>query len=343
MFWTMGLVLAAAGGNGADQTPARCATIAALPVSWACVDTARGLVIAATRDRATQLAALATQGEARFRLRFATPAPSYAVVEMKDGAVDPRLDAELKQRRVAWRLPWLSEAAMAESYRTSVTRAVTAKAQAMALDADRTAALVQAALAQQAASVAPEALRTKEAGALPHELGHGWFTNAFWPDATARAGDHYGGPAADWMDETAAVMMEDDRLANSRRRQFRAIRAGSDADAKARLVDLSLFLSGGHRALPKIDLAGAKSGVQVLTGEEASRVAAVASTFYLQARLFADYVLARSGDPAAFRSAAQAFAAGKDTARWLADEGHRLHLPATTAALQRDWEAWLAS
>ena len=343
MIWTLTALLAAVAGPPADQRAARCATITALPVSWSCVETPRGVAIAATRDRATQLAALAKQGEGRFLLRFATPVPSYAVVEMKDGQVDPSLDAQLKQRRVAWRLPWLSEAAMAEGYRTSITRAVTAKAQAMGLDADRSAALVQAALAQQAAMIAPEALRAKEAGALPHELGHGWFINAFWPDATARVGDHYGGPAPDWMDETAAVMMEDDRLADSRRRQFRAIHASTDPEAKAKLVDLSLFLSGGHPAVPKVDLAGATSGVRVLTGEEASRIAAVAGTFYLQARLFADYVTARSGDPAAFRSAARAFAAGRDTARWLAEDGARLHLPTTAAALQRDWEAWLAT
>ena len=271
------------------------------------------------------------------------PVPSYAVVEMVDQSVDLRLDAALDARGVKWRLPWLSEAATSEAYRASIERAVTAKAQTMGLGAEQTAALARSALAQQADRFAPEALRAKEASALPHELGHGWLTKVFWPRAVAGSSDHYGGPAPDWLDETAAILMEDDALATSRRRQFTAIYRGPDAAARARLIDLSPFLSGGHPALPKIDLAGATAGVRVLTGAEAAGIVAAAGGFYLQARVFTDYVLARSGQPDAFRSAADAFASGKTLADWLANNGARLHLPTTIAAVQADWEAWLRS
>jgi hypothetical protein len=239
-------------------------------------------------------------------------------------------------------MPWLSEHDMAEGYRSSITRAVTAKATAMELDADRTAALVAAAIAQQADKIAPAALQAREAGALPHELGHGWFINAFWPDATVRTSDHYGGPAPDWMDETAAILMEDDAMATSRRTGFAAIYNGDDAAARTRLLDLTTFLSGGHPALPNLDTTTSTGRVRVLTGEEGARIAATARGFYLQARLFADYVLARSGNPAAFRSAADAFAKGQTTAAWLAANGARLHIPNTVAGVEADWRAWLA-
>lgn len=321
----------------------RCAAIESLiPQGWACLEADRGLIVAGSHDRAQRLATLAGEGAARFRLRFARAVPLFAIVETIDGQTDAKLDTALKAAGIDWRMPWLSEHDMAEGYRTSITRAVTAKAKAMQLDPDRTAALVAAAMAQQADKMSPATLQTREAGALPHELGHGWFINAFWPDAAIRASDHYGGPAPDWMDETAAVLMEDDAMANSRRTGFAAIYNGDDTAAKARLLDLATFLSGGHPALPKIDTTASSDRVQVLTGEEGARIAAAARGFYLQARLFADYVVARSGDPAAFRTAADAFARGRTTADWLAADGARLHIPTTIAGVQADWQAWLA-
>lgn len=337
-------IMAVAAALAGPAAPPACASLrAAVPAGWNCADTRHGMVIAGSAARAAQLAALATLGEQRFRRRFGLATPSYAVVEMRGMTADPSLMAELKRVGVRWRLPWLSEAAMIEAYSASITRGVTAKAQTMRLDAAQTATLVRAALAQQAARLSPESLRAREAGSLPHELGHGWFIQAYWAAAAVDGGGHYGGPAPDWMDETAAVLMEDDALADSRRRQFAAIYAGADAAARARLTDLTSFLSGGHPALPQLGQSAQTSGVRVLSGDEAGAIAAAAGTFYLQARLFADYVLERSGDPAAFRTAAAAFAAGKDTPEWLATVGKRLKLPTTVVALQADWDAWLRS
>ncbi|KQN25862.1 hypothetical protein ASE86_06600 [Sphingomonas sp. Leaf33] len=336
------MMLVAVLGDPAGARPTCAVIAAAVPAAWHCVQTSGGLIVAKGRERADALAALATQGETRFRTAFDRSAPSYAVIEMIDGRVDPALDALLARKGVVWRLPWLSETDMAEGYRGSIRRAVTAKAESLKFDAARTAAMVEAALAQQADRLSPEALRRKEAAALPHELGHGWFINSYWPKAEVRVSDHYGGPAPDWMDETAAVMMEDDATAATRRARFAEIYRGGDADAKAKLIDLSTFLSGGHPALPKIALPKDGARVQVLTGDEGARVAAAASGFYLQARLFADYVGARSGRRDAFRSVAEAFAKGQTTAQWLADSGTRSGLPTTVAGVQQDWERWLA-
>jgi hypothetical protein len=324
--------------------PARCdALAAAIPSTQRCLATPGGIIIAGSADRAAQLSRLAALGEARFEQRFGRKVPAYAVVETGDGSRNAALDAVLDKQGYVSRLPWLSPEAMANAYRASISRAVTAQAAARNLTAEQTRALIDSALSQQSAKWNPAKLADTETGTFPHELGHGWFIKAFWPAATATGGDHYGGPAPDWMDETAAVLMESDALAERRRSQFAAIYRGSDAEAKARLLDLGTFLSGGHPALPKLDLPEtSRTAVNVLTGEEAARVARVAGSFYLQARLFADYVLDRSGNPAAFRTAADAFAAGKDSAGWLGTSGARLHLPDTVAALQKDWEGWLA-
>lgn len=339
------ILLAAWIASGAEQAQASgCVAVRQVLASeQACVEAPHGIVIASGGARAEDLAKLASIAEARFVLRFRREVPRYAIVDTEDGVREPKLFAVLEQSGYVWRLPWLSPQAMASGYRASITRAVTAQAEAKGLGAEQAASLVTAALAQQAGKWAPSALREREAGTLPHELGHGWFIHAFWPDATAKSGDHYGGPAPDWMDETAAVLMEDDALADRRRQQFAAIYAGADSAARARLLDLSTFLSGGHPALPKLDLPPGSAGVRVLTGAEAAGIAAAAGGFYLQARLFADYILARSGDPAVFRLTAEALASGKTMPQWLVDAASGSHLPATPAALQQDWERWLAS
>ncbi|MEN3746931.1 hypothetical protein TPR58_07115 [Sphingomonas sp. HF-S3] len=332
-------------GTPAGQTsdPARCEAIReAIPPTQRCMPTPGGIVIAGSAERAAQLSRIATSGEGRFEQRFGRKVPAYAVVETGDGTQNAALDAILERRGYVSRLPWLSPEAMANAYRASITRAVTAQAASRNLTAAQTSALIESALAQQSAKWDPATLAELETGTLPHELGHGWFIKAFWPTSAPKAGDHYGGPAPDWMDETAAVLMESDALAEKRRRQFATIYSGSDAAARASLLDLGTFLSGGHPALPKLDPSTSGGSVNVLTGDEAARIAKAAGSFYLQARLFADYVLDRSGDPAAFRSAADAFAAGKDSAGWLAASGPRLRLPSDIPALQKDWEQWLA-
>lgn len=326
----------------AAPAPGCAAVQEALGEGRVCADIGPGVVIAGDRARADRLAAIARAAMTRFETSFDRSVPRFAIVETVDGALGATLEKALADAGFAWRMPWLSEGDMAGAYRASIERGVTAKAAALGLDADRTMQMVAAAWQQAADRLSPAALRKREAGALPHELAHGWFIHAYWPRAEARANDHYGGPAPDWMDEMAAVLAEDEAMADGRRAQFAAIHGGQNAAARARLLDLATFLSGGHPALPKIDVGAQKGRVGVLTGAEAAAIAQVAGTFYLQARSFADYLRARSGGSAAYRSAAAAFAGGKDTAGWLRDEGARLNLPTTIAGVERDWRAWAA-
>lgn len=333
------LMMSASGRDPAEG----CGSAAGLAGDRACADTPHGIVLAGSVERAKELAQIAATTESRFAVRFGRPVPRYAVVEGSDVTQNSPLFVNLERAGYTWRLPWLSPDAMTDAYKASITRAVLAQAKARDLGPEQTATLVNAALAQQADKWAPAAARAREAGTLPHELGHGWFIRAFWPSSQAKYSDHYGGPAPDWMDETAAVMMEDDALADQRRERFATLYRGSDTAAKARLLDLTAFLSGGHPALPKLDLPAGSSGVRVLTGPEAAGIAAAAGHFYLQARLFADYLVERSGDPAVFRSAADAFAGGHTTQQWLARSGPKYRLPTDISALDRGWREWVAT
>ena len=81
--------------------------------------------------------------------------------------------------------------------------------------------------------------------------------------------------------------------------------------------------------------------VKVLTGPEAQKFGAAAPLFYSQGRVFADYLLDRTGQPAVFASISEAFARGDSMDTWLAREGRSRGLPTSVAALDRDWRGWL--
>lgn len=337
-----------------------CATIAAVTATIGqCVDAPHGVVLAATTDRAAALAAIAAQGEERFARHFDRTPPRYALIE-GDGAFDPAIGDALAAAGYVWRFPWLSAKAQSDGMAASVRRAVEARAKAQGATAQATEAMVTAALAQQQARQTPEAIDRRERGVVPHELGHGWYMRGWWPEPPKAGGvkRQYGGPGPDWMDELAAVLMEDDVLTSERRSGF-ASRLEQGGSERERLLDLKTFLTTDHpmadRALtlpvaappagtaPQPGAPVTISRVGVMSGEEARSLATAGLLFYLQSRLFADYLIERAGPSRAFVTAADTFAAGGTTADWLARHGASLGIATDIDTLQSDWRAWVAA
>jgi len=342
-----------------DERPG-CATIAGIAAKVGqCADAPHGVVLAATEDRAAVLAAIAAQGEARFARHFGRNPPRYALIE-GDGAFDAAVGDALAAAGYVWRFPWLSAKAQSDGMAASVRRAVEARAKAQGATTEATEAMVTAALAQQQARQSPEAIDRRERGVVPHELGHGWYMRGWWPEPP-KAGEvkrQYGGPGPDWMDEVAAVLMEDDVLTAERRSGF-ASRLEAGGSERERLLDLKTFLTTDHpmagRALsvaaPALPAGTAPqpgapvtiSRVGVMTGDEARSLAASGLLFYLQSRSFADYLIERAGPSRAFVTAADTFAAGGTTADWLARHGASLGIATDIDTLQSDWRAWVAA
>ena len=334
-----------------------CATIRAITAKVGqCADTPHGVVLAATDDRAAALAAIAAQGEVRFARHFDRSPPKYALIE-GDGAFDAAIGDELAATGYVWRFPWLSAKAQSDGMAASIRRAVEARAKAQGATVEATEAMVTAALAQQQARQSPEAIDRRERGVVPHELGHGWYMRGWWPEVPKVEGakSQYGGPGPDWMDEVAAVLMEDDVLTAERRSGF-ASRLKAGGIERERLLDLKTFLTTDHpmagrsftMPAPTPPPAGAAasapvriSRVAVMSGEEARSLAASGLLFYLQSRLFADYLIERAGPSRGFVTAADTFAAGGTTAEWLARHGPSLGIATDIDALQADWRAWV--
>ena len=350
MKWTRqicaGLALWLAGGGTATAQDLCAQAFAAAPGKH-CIANPHGVVLAPEPAEAERMAAAVREGEVRFVRYFGRPPPRYAIVQ------DSRPE-ELRALNAAGfvrTLPWLTPAQFEAAGLESVRRGAQAQAAAQGLGAEQVAAVVQQAEARWRTQNTREAQLARDAGALPHEIGHGWYVQLYWPGTAMDRPGHYGGPGPDWLDETAAILMESDAFAADRRRQFEQVYRGTGAGPALggipvdELIDLRRFLTRDHpgRALQEGRRAPAGSGpqIRVLTGEEARSAARGAALFYLQGRMFADFLIDRTGDPTIFADIGAAFGRGRTIDQWLAERGPAFRLPATLDGLDAAWRTWL--
>lgn len=318
-----------------------------LPTLGALVCTADAAGFTYGRDAAAVRAMTEDVGVAReiYRTHFGRLPPPGAIVSAgTQQSVGAEENRSLRAAGARWVLPWIDAADRDRALEPKIRAAITQKMPGMseqAVDAAVARALASAAGGEQGAD-------TSIRSALRHELGHMWLIADRWPrrteeEAASRTDSHYGGPAPDWLDETAAVLMEDAAMTARRRELFGTIRRGGEPGE--RIVALADFVTMDHPLAAQVRARpDAKSGasITILSGEEARRLAAGSRAFYAQARVFADYLIARSGRPDVFAAIADAAAEGEDFASWLGRDGAGYGLPATLPALERDWLDWLA-
>ncbi|KPN19828.1 hypothetical protein AO715_07675 [Xanthomonas sp. Mitacek01] len=342
LFQSLAAVGACAMGCAAlAAPPTQCPALADLPALH-CVSNAQGWFYAGTPDAAADLAADASSVAMEFSRYFGRPAPRGAVIAAGTAqTISASTTDALKAAGATWQLPWLDGAERRDLQRSALEKQLRARLPD-ASDAD-IRARIDAAIPAQPATTQDATDRS----ALRHEIGHMALMRAFWPapSAQAAAAGHYGGPGPDWLDELAAVLMESDTMADSRRALL------GRPDASDHLRPLDVFFAQSHpmaAQLPALQAqatseAGAGGRVRVLSGEAAQRLAGNARWFYAQARGVADFLLASSDDPAVFGSIAAFLADGGDMDGWLAAHGKRYGLPTTVAALGAAWTQWLAA
>jgi len=188
--------------------------LAAAPVYSVCTETPHGVAMAMDQANADALARHASSGEARFRTYFARDISPYVVTSSP-----PALDrTALATAGFVHSLPWPDPEAFDQARRQGIETAARQFASSQGLGAAQADQIVARALTSGGAEGGKAAL---DAGMLPHELGHLWFTHAFWPMASqAEEGEsHYGGPGPDWLDELAAILLEDAPTTDRRRAQ----------------------------------------------------------------------------------------------------------------------------
>ena len=340
----------------ADGLSVACPDVAAGWDGVYCAGGSDGVVLAGTADRAKQLLDYASGGKTKFEKLFGRTAARYAIVEIPSDRLTEDRHTALRNAGFAVVLPWLSPEAYQKQVETSVRQTVESRLIESGMPESARQAAVAAALAQAKSQISPDAAAKRDGIAIPHELGHMWLIQAFWPDKIVDGGGHYGGPGPDWLDEMAAVLMEPADSAKRRTELFteryRAIRlamhqghATSDS-----LLDLKSYFSTVHpvaNAARELvskggsDPAGGGMTVRVLTGEEAKRFAGDGIRFYLQSLLASEYLVDRSGDPAVIGRIATAVANGQSFPDWLSKNKKKSVLPMSLDAMQADWLDWL--
>ncbi|SPU44488.1 Uncharacterised protein [Brevundimonas diminuta] len=309
-----------------------------------CAAADHGVALAASPAEAERLASYARAGEARFSTRFDRDIAPYVVV-----STPPLPDrAALNAAGFSHILPWPAPRAFDEAARRSIEQGARRFAASQNMSPAQTEEVVARALSQIPDAKAQAAL---DAGMVPHELGHLWFTAAFWPERAAAdaAPRHYGGPGPDWLDEAAAVILENEPTAAQRRDHFRALMKGEAVPAvgpingRAILLDLPGLLAREHPGLaravavaPELAVKGGV-GVSFTPAGAGPRPAALERVFYIQTRVFADYLIQTSGRPTILAEIAQAMADGRSFEDWLASDGAAHGLPSTLSALSDGW------
>ena len=347
------LLISVAASLTAPHAPAHasgslCARALAAAPGPSCAEAGRGVALAATPEEAQRLAGYAQAGEARFNAQFGRDIAPYVVISAPP--VPQR--AALSVAGFTHILPWPAPRAFDEAARRGVEQGTRRFAASQNMTPTQTEEVVARALSQIPDAKAQAAL---DAGMMPHELGHLWFTQAFWPQRPTTDADaprHYGGPGPDWLDEAAAVVLEDETTAAQRRDQFRALMRGETVpavgpvDGRALLLDLPGLLAREHPGLaravavaPEV-AAGGGIGVSFTPAGAGPRPAALERLFYIQTRVFADYLMQRSGRPAILADIAQGLAGGSSFEAWLTEQGAAHGLPTSVAALHSDWQAY---
>jgi hypothetical protein len=321
--------------------------LAAAP-DLSCAEAGRGVALAATPEEAARLAGYARAAEARFAAQFGRDIAPYVVISTPP--VPQR--AALSATGFTHILPWPALRTFDEAARRGVEQGTRRFAASQNMTPAQTEDVVARALSQIPDAKAQAAL---DAGMVPHELGHLWFTQAFWPQRASTDADaphHYGGPGPDWLDEAAAVVLEDEATAAQRRDQFRALMRGETVpavgpiDGRSLLLDLPGLLSREHPGLARAvaaapDVAASGGiGVSFTPAGAGPRPAALERVFYIQTRVFADYLIQTSGRPTILAEIAEALASGRSFEAWLTSQGAAHGLPASIPDLQKGWRAY---
>lgn len=301
MMMAMALALAAA-------TPDCAAVPVELRAGGVCVDGPGGIAIAADEPAARALLAQAAVGAARFRAAFGREPARYAIFLYDSPAGGHATRQALRGLGFVALLPMPSATLLAGRPPGGGTAGP---------------------------SAGGGTGEPRGANFVAHELGHGWYTAAFWADVPAPAGTmRYGSAAPDWLDEAAAMLMEDEDGARDYRQRFGDGRDPAHAGSTLPELSLAELTTMTHPAMAALVGRPAGAGPMV-------RVTSAPTLFYAQSRVFADYLIERSGDRRILAAVSQGLKARGGFDAWLAGDGARHRLAGSLAAMQQDWNAWL--
>lgn len=295
--------------------PSCARALAAVAGASACAASRHGIALAASQAEADRLMARAVGGEERFADVFGRPPSAYAVYAFPDPAAIAGAQQVLRQLGLPAFLP-VPSAGFLQRQRERMAAAAAGGGRIVM---------------RAPAGASDEPMDAEGENKIPHELGHLWYAQIFWADAPRRDGDRYGSAAPDWLDEIAAMMMESDTRTAIYRNRFTDSRDPARASDLPPEIPLAELVTMPHPVSASLPPPGQASGPIRLTSAP--------SLFYAQTRVFADYLIERSGDPRILATISEE-SRGSDFAGWLTRHGARHRLPSSLSAMDTDWQAW---
>jgi hypothetical protein len=188
-------------------------------------------------------------------------------------------------------------------------------------------------------------------------LGHLFFVRTFWPNENINVMEshpanvsRYAGPGPDWLDEMAAVLMENEALTQGRITGLNAVSENQDF---SKMWPLEGYFTMVHPAFEqaramiaarqKTAEGRAQGNVVILSREDldARDDGRSAAMFYSQSRGFADYMIEATGDEQVFAEIAKHIAAGGNMIGWLEKTGKNYGLEPTIEGLETEFHSWL--
>lgn len=317
-----------------------------------CLESNAGVVVGRPGTTAAYAAGI-DDAARRFERYFGAEAPKAAVVlgEVADAGIRRSL-----QKLYPVVLPWLTLQDREDMVAASVRAAIQRQRPDLTGDALE-AAVARSVEASLNASPGGSANEDQHQGVFSHELGHLYFIRTFWPEDELNVVDmqqgepqRYAGPGPDWLDEIAAVMMENSVLTQSREDGLSEAAAGGDFAALWPLAD---YFDMTHpafeqarqliRARQSTAEGRAQGGVVIMRHQDMQQDSSGRDPvmFYSQSRGFADFMMETTGDERVFADIARYIAAGGTMAQWLAEHDRSTRLPATVEALEQAFEGWL--
>ncbi len=313
-----------------------------------CYDTEFGWIFCGSPTQARSMAEDVRGAAAAFQRYFGVAPVRGAVVTVSNNKPPPW--ATLERAGADWTMPWFDAAAIA-----AFDQKVADQRRDQLAGAGKAGPAVDHSINQMLAATHGGFMQGD--GILRHELGHVWFVEAFW----GRAAMHrlssscccYAGPAHDWLDETAAILMENDQLTAHRRKEFKDALKGDPG----RIHPLGDFFTMIHPMLARTpvpqaaDIKTTEADVKLnkrgsahvsvdLTAPGDEKKPKPILDFYSQCRGFIDFMHDKTGRDDVFRSISENEAKGGDMAGWLLDNGRKFGLPVSVDDLDRQFQAW---
>ncbi|MGY6628577.1 MAG: hypothetical protein ACXIVL_08660 [Oceanicaulis sp.] len=291
------------------------------PPSAICAGDDTLLVISGSSQSAATALEAALAAREHFSAVFGeTPVPT-AIVE--DIALYPGITLDLQAAGYVVK-PWMSPGAMRAAMEAQLRPALQASM------ADASPEAVENAVQSMVERRVDQNEQVRHGGAIiAHELGHIWMIHAFdWPESATPGERVYGAAGApDWMDETAAVLMETGALTAERRADLCARLPDNIETTLARYFTMehpminmarqaaaqreaALAASGGDRSAPQIMMITQEASGDPLMMD--------AGYYYALTRAFVDYVVTQTGSETVFAGLARALASGQTLDDWLA-------------------------